>query len=68
MIESNLDFYLEEITESSRNKRIKIKNFRVLVESFIKKDYDEPCDSNADYDSDPEPETELDYDCYPDSE
>ena len=68
MIESNLDFYLEEITESSRNKRIKIKNFRVLVESFIKKDHDEPCDSNADYDSDPDSENEPEFDCYPDSE
>ena len=29
------------------------------------KDYDEPCDSLADYDSDPEPETEPDYDCHP---
>ena len=28
------------------------------------KDYDEPCDSDAEYDSDPDSETEPDYDCF----
>ena len=44
---------------------LKLSGARQIV---YKKDYDEPCDSDADYDSDPEPETEPDYDCYPDSE
>ena len=44
---------------------LKLSGARYIV---YKKDYDEPCDSDADYDSDPDSETEPDYDCYPDSE
>ena len=43
-----------------------VLNFWVLEKLFIKK-ITTPCDSVADYDSDPEPETEPDYDCHPDS-
>ena len=44
---------------------LKLSGARKIV---YKKDYDEPCDSDADYDSDPDSENEPDFDCYPDSE
>ena len=72
------------ITSAQRNVLVQIKNAteteqkNTLISHCLKlsgarqivykKDYDEPCDSDAEYDSDPDSETEPDYDCYPDSE
>ena len=68
-IRNNFLFH-EDVTEEMLKYRsishcLKLSGARQIV---YKKDYDEPCDSDAEYDSDPDSETEPDYDCYPDSE
>ena len=51
---------------NKKNKLIshffKLSGARKIV---FEKDYDEPCDSDAEYDSDPDSEAEPDFDCDP---
>ena len=60
----------KELIEDGKFLNAVFKNqifFNFARKIVCKKDYDKPCDSVADYDSDPEPETEPDSDCHPDS-